>query len=206
MKHFEIKANLRTDLGKKASKQIRKSDNIPCVIYGGETNVHFYTNQADVRKFIYTPDVMFADINVDGKVYISMVKDIQFHPVSDKIIHIDFYEVHAEKPVKISIPMKIVGNSPGVKAGGKLKQNVKRIAIRGLMNDIPDFFEISISSLKIGQAIKVKDLKSDKLEFIDSKSNILVSVISTRGAAADAQAEADEDAAAAASAAAESAE
>lgn len=198
MKHFEIKASLRTDLGKKASKQIRKDNNIPCVIYGGENVVHFYTNQADVRKFIYTPDVMFADINVDGKSYISLVKDIQFHPVSDKIIHIDFYEVHPEKPVKIKIPMKIVGNSPGVKAGGKLKQNVKRLSVKGLMNDIPDFFEVSISSLRIGQSIKVKDLKSDKLEFIDPKANILVTVISTRGAAADAAAEADEDAAAAA--------
>jgi large subunit ribosomal protein L25 len=196
MKHFEIKANLRTDLGKKASKQIRKDDNIPCVIYGGENNVHFYTNQADVRKFIYTPEVMFADIKVDGKSFISLVKDIQFHPVSDKIIHIDFYEVHPEKPVKIKIPMKIVGNSPGVKAGGKLKQNVKRLTVKGLMNDIPDFFEVSISSLRIGQAIKVKDLKSDKLEFIDPKANILVTVVSTRGAAADAEAEASEDAAA----------
>lgn len=206
MKHFEINANLRTDLGKKASKQIRKDNNIPCVIYGGENVVHFYTNQADVRKFIYTPDVMFADIKVDGKSFISLVKDIQFHPVSDKIIHIDFYEVHPEKPVKIKIPMKIVGNSPGVKSGGKLKQNVKRLYVKGLINDIPDFFEVSISTLKIGQAIKVKDLKSEKLEFIDPKANILVTVVSTRGAAADAQAEADEDAAAAASAAAESAE
>ncbi|MDD3686468.1 MAG: 50S ribosomal protein L25/general stress protein Ctc [Bacteroidales bacterium] len=184
MKHFEIKANLRTDLGKKASKQIRKGDNIPCVIYGGENVVHFYTNQADVRKFIYTPEVMFADIDVDGKKYVSMVKDIQFHPVSDKIIHIDFYEVNPEKPVKIKIPMKVVGNSPGVKAGGKLKQNVKRLAVKGLMNDIPDFFEVSINTLKIGQAIKVKDLKSDKLEFVDPKANILVTVVSTRGAAA----------------------
>jgi large subunit ribosomal protein L25 len=206
MKHFEIKANLRTDLGKKASKQIRKDNSIPCVIYGGENVVHFHTNQADVRKFIYTPEVMFADINVDGKKYVAMVKDIQFHPVSDKIIHIDFYEVNPEKPVKIKIPMKIVGNSPGVKSGGKLKQNVKRLAVKGLMNDIPDFFEVSISSLKIGQAIKVKDLKSEKLEFIDPKANILVTVVSTRGAAADAQAEADEDAAAAAAAAAEAAE
>jgi large subunit ribosomal protein L25 len=184
MKHFEIKANLRTDLGKKASKQIRKGDNIPCVIYGGENVVHFYTNQADVRKFIYTPEVMFADIDVDGKKYVSMVKDIQFHPVSDKIIHIDFYEVNPEKPVKIKIPMKVIGNSPGVKAGGKLKQNVKRLAVKGLMNDIPDFFEVSINTLKIGQAIKVKDLKSDKLEFVDPKANILVTVVSTRGAAA----------------------
>jgi large subunit ribosomal protein L25 len=206
MKHFEIQANLRTDLGKKASKQIRKGNNIPCVIYGGENVVHFYTNQADVRKFIYTAEVMFADINVDGKKYVSMIKDIQFHPVSDKIVHIDFYEVNPEKPLKIKIPMKIVGNSPGVKSGGKLKQNVKRLAVKGLMNDIPDFFEVSISSLRIGQAIKVKDLKSDKLEFVDPKANILVSVVSTRGAAADAIAEAEDDAADAASAAAEAAE
>lgn len=183
MKHFEIKGTLRTDLGKKASKTVRKGNDIPCVLYGGENNVHFCTAQADVRKFIYTPEVMFADIAIDGKNYVSMVKDIQFHPVSDKVIHIDFLEIHADKLVKIKIPLKFVGNSPGVKAGGKLKQNIKKLTVKGLMNNIPDFYEVDISSLKIGQSIKIKDLKTANLEFVDSKSNIIVSVITTRVAA-----------------------
>jgi large subunit ribosomal protein L25 len=183
MKHFEINASLRTDVGKKASKKVRKEKAIPCVIYGGEKNIHFYTPQTEVRKFVYTPEVMFADIKIDGKTYTTMVKDLQFHPVSDSILHIDFYEINPNKPVKIKIPIKIVGLSPGVKSGGKLKQIIKRLTVKGLMNDIPDFFEVSISKLKINQAIKIKDLVSDKLEFVDSKANIIVTVTSTRGVA-----------------------
>ncbi len=195
MKHFEINATLRTDVGKKASKKVRKDQAIPCVIYGGEENVHFYTLQSDVRKFVYTPEVMFADIKIEGKTYTTMVKEIQFHPVSDSIMHIDFYEINPEKPIKIKIPVKIVGLSPGVKSGGKLKQIIKRLTVKGLMNDIPDFFEVSISKLKINQAIKVKDLVSDKLEFVDPKANIIVTVTSTRGVAIVEEEEEDESAA-----------
>ena len=188
MKHFEINASLRSDVGKKSSKKLRRENIIPCVIYGGEKTTHFSVLQSEVRKFIYTPEVMFADINIDGKKYVSIVKDIQFHPVSDKVIHIDFYEVHPEKALKIRIPLKVVGNCPGVKAGGKLKQNFSKLTVKGLMNSIPDVYEVNISSLNIGQSIKVKDLVSDTLEFVDTKSNIVVTVLSTRGAAGDAEA------------------
>lgn len=183
MKHFEINAEMRTDVGKKASKKIRRENSIPCVIYGGENNIHFFTPQTEVRKFVYSPEVMFADIKVAGKTFTTMVKDIQFHPVSDKILHIDFYEIHPDKPVKIQVPIKVTGSSPGVKSGGKLKQNFKRLTVRGLMNDIPDTFEISISNLRVNQTIKIKDLVSDKLEFIDPKANIVLTVTSTRGVA-----------------------
>jgi len=184
MKHFEINASLRTEVGKKATKKVRSEKLIPCVIYGGESTVHFLVSQSDVRKFVYTPEVMFADIKLEGKTYTAVVKDIQFHKISDIINHIDFYEVNPEKPLKMKIPIKIVGNSPGVKAGGKVKQVVKRVYIKGLMNDIPDFYEVSISTLEIGESVKIKDLTSDKLEFIDPKTNIVVSVISTRGVVA----------------------
>ncbi|MDR2009239.1 MAG: 50S ribosomal protein L25/general stress protein Ctc [Bacteroidales bacterium] len=183
MKHFEVNANLRTDLGKKATKKVRKDENIPCVIYGGEENVHFYTSQSAVRKLIYTPDVMFADIIIDGKKHVSIVKDIQFHPVSDKILHIDFYEVKTDKPIKIGIPMKVTGSSPGVKAGGKLKQNVRKINVKGLMDDIPEYFNVDISNLRIGQSIRIKDLSSDILEFTDPKNSVVMMVASARGVA-----------------------
>lgn len=181
MKHFEINATLRTDVGKKASKLIRRDEKIPCVIYGGEKTLHFYTSQSDVRKFVYTPEVMFADIKLDGKQYPAIIKDIQFHPVSDKIIHIDFFELNEAKPLKIQIPLLITGSSLGVKAGGKLKQNMRKITVKGLMNEIPDKMEIDISELNIGDSIRIKDLKSDKLEFVDTKTNIVVTIISMRG-------------------------
>jgi len=184
MKHFEISASVRNEIGKKASKKIRKDDNIPCVLYGGEKTIHFYTSQSAVRKFVYTPEVMFADIKLDGKSYYAMVQDIQFHKITDKIIHMDFYEIHDTKPVKIKIPVLITGSSPGVKAGGKLKQNLRKIAVKALMKDIPDKIDIDISALNIGDSIRVKDLKSEVLDFIDTKTSVIVSVITMRGASA----------------------
>ncbi|MDD2636069.1 MAG: 50S ribosomal protein L25/general stress protein Ctc [Bacteroidales bacterium] len=189
MKHFEVKANLRTDLGKKATKAIRKADNVPCVIYGREEVVHFYTSKSAVRKLIYTPEVMFADINIDGKVKYAMTKDIQFHPVSDEILHIDFYEVDNKKPITIQIPIIIEGDSPGVRAGGKLKLNNRKITVRAIMENVPDGFSIDISKLNIGDAIKVKELKSDKLEFVDPKSKVVVMVTTARSATAEEEAE-----------------
>lgn len=185
MKHFEVEASLRTDLGKKATKKIRKEGNIPCVIYGKNEVVHFHTAQSAVRKLIYTPEVMFADIKIDGKVKTATVKDIQFHPVSDLILHIDFYEVDDNTPIKIQIPIVVKGNSPGVKAGGKLKLNSRKITVKGLMSDIPDTFTVDITPLNIGDAIRIKNLKSDTLEFIDPKSNVVVIVASARGVAAE---------------------
>jgi large subunit ribosomal protein L25 len=184
MKHFEINATLRTDVGKKASKKIRKEEKIPCVIYGGEKTLHFYTSQSDVRKFIYTPEVMFANINLEGKSYPPIVKENQFHPISDKNNHLDFYELNDAKPLKIQIPLLITGSSPGVKAGGKLKQNMRKVTVKGLMNDIPDKVEINISELNIGDSIRIRDLKSDKLEFVDTKTNIVVTIITMRGVTA----------------------
>ncbi|MDD4150678.1 MAG: 50S ribosomal protein L25/general stress protein Ctc [Bacteroidales bacterium] len=180
MKHFEVIANLRTDLGKKATKKIRKEGNIPCVIYGKNDVMHFSTAQSAVRKLIYTPAVMFADINIDGKVKSATIKDIQFHPVSDEILHIDFYEVNEKDPIKINIPIVVEGNSPGVKAGGKLSLNNRRISVKGIMENIPDNFTINISKLNIGDSIKIKDLKSDTLEFTDPKSNIVIMVATAR--------------------------
>lgn len=185
MKHFEIKANLRDDFGKKASKALRKENKIPCVLYGGNETIHFETTQADVRKFIYTPEVMFADIVIEGKTYYSILKDIQFNPVSDKIVHLDFYEITPDKVIKIAIPIKIEGTSIGVKAGGKLKQNFRKLTVKGLMNNIPDYFPVDISQLSIGQSIRIKELVSDTLEFVDSPNNILVTILSSRTSTAE---------------------
>ncbi len=193
MKHFEVKANLRTDLGKKATKRIRKEDNIPCVMYGKDEVIHFYTSQSAVRKLVYTPAIMFADINIDGKIRPTTIKDIQFHPVTDQILHIDFYEVNEKKPIKIHIPIVIEGNSPGVKAGGRLKLASRKITVKALMDDIPDTFTVDISELNIGDGIRIKDLESDKLNFIDPKSNLVVMVASARGAAADEEDEEGEE-------------
>jgi len=185
MKHFELKAELRSEIGKKATKKLRKEDGIPCVIYGAAETVHIITTQSDVRKLIYTPEVMFADININGKIYTAIVKDVQYHPVSDKILHIDFYELKENKAIKIAIPLKLTGSSVGVKAGGKLKQNIRKITIKSTMENIPECYFVDISELKIGDSIRIKDLSSETLEFADAKTTVIATVISTRAAASE---------------------
>lgn len=185
MKHFEVKGTVRTEFGKKAAKQIKRSNNIPCVVYGIDQTTHLTVASADVRNLIFTPDVMFADLNIDGKVRPTLLKEIQFDPISDQVIHIDFYEVDPSKPVKVRIPLKLVGNSAGVKAGGKLKHSLKKIAIKGMMEDIPNVYEVNIEDLKLGETIRIKDLKSDKLEFTENGSTLIASVMIARGASSD---------------------
>ena len=128
---------------------------------------------------------MFADLDLDGKKRITLLKEIQFDPISDQVIHIDFYEVDPAKPVKVRIPLKLVGNSAGVKAGGKLKHSLKKIAIKGMIEDIPNVYEVNIEDLKLGETIRIKDLKSDKLEFTENGSTLIASVMIARGASSD---------------------
>ncbi len=182
MKHFELNGTPRTEFGKKAAKAIKRSNNIPCVVYGLTETLHFTVANSDVRNLIFTPEVMFADLTIDGAKKITLVKDIQFDPLSDAVTHIDFYEVNPEKPVKVRIPLKLVGNSVGVKAGGKLKQSLKKISLKGMMEDIPNVFEVNINDLKLGETYRVKDMQSDKLEFTDPQNTMIVSVIAARGA------------------------
>ena len=185
MKHFKVEAFLREDLGKKATKKIRKEGNIPCVIYGAEKNIHFYTSLSAVRKLIYTPEVMFANIELNKQVKIATIQEIQFHPVSDDILHIDFYELDTNKPVVMPVPIRTTGNAEGVKAGGKLMVDIRKVTVKAMMNDMPEFYEIDITALEIGDSVKVKDLDEDKLEFTDTPTNVIVMVSSARGVMAE---------------------
>lgn len=192
MKHIELRAAMRTATGKKATKALRRENGIPAVIYGNSETIHINTKQSDVRKLIYTPEVMFADVLIDGKKYTTLVKEVQYHPVTDKILHIDFYEVTSEKPINVAIPLKLEGSSAGVKIGGKLKQNMRKISIKAEMDKLPDYFAVDITNLNIGQSLRVRDLQSDSLEFVDSPATIIASVVSSRGTAAVAEGTSEE--------------
>jgi large subunit ribosomal protein L25 len=195
MKILEISAKLRTETGKAGSKQLRKSDNVPCIIYGGESNINFYAHRNAFKELIYTPDAHIVHLDIEGKKIKAVLKDIQFHPVSDAILHIDFIEVPDSKPIIINIPIKVVGDSPGVKAGGKLRIKSRNLKVKGLLNDIPEFLVVDISQLKIGHSIKVGDLSYDKIELLDSKTHLILTVATTRGVAKDEIAEGEEPAA-----------
>jgi large subunit ribosomal protein L25 len=180
MKTIEINGSFRKELGKKSSKELRKANNVPCVIYGGKENIHFYTHENNFKNLIYTPDAHLVNLKIEGKEYNAVLKDIQFHPVSDRIIHIDFTEVATNKPVMINVPIKVSGDSVGIKAGGKLRIRRRSLLVKGFTNDIPEFLPIDITEVKIHQSIKVGELSFDKIELLDPKKSMVLAVATSR--------------------------
>ena len=180
MKTIEINGSLRKELGKKSSRDLRKSENVPCVIYGGKENVHFSTHENNFTKLVYTPDAHLVKLNIDGKAYEVVLKDMQFHPVTDKIIHADFTEISENKPIVIGIPIKVSGDSVGVKAGGKLRIRRRSLLVKGFANDIPEFLPIDITELKIHDSVKVSDLSFDKIELTDPKKSMVLTIGTSR--------------------------
>jgi large subunit ribosomal protein L25 len=183
MKTIEIKGSLRTELGKKSSKQIRKAEGVPCVIYGKEKNIHFHAQELAFKNLVYTHEAHLVDLNLDGKIYKVVLKDMQFHPVSDKIQHADFVEIFDDKPVVISVPIQITGDSVGVIAGGKLSIKKRNLKVKGLPKNLPEFISVDITDLKIHDGVKVSDLKMDKIEFLDMKKALVVTIATSRVAA-----------------------
>ena len=193
MKEVAVNGQLRSELGKKATKAVRKAGMIPCVLYGGDDVLHFTTSLADVRGLIYSPDFQIAEIRVDGKTYRSLLKDVQFHPVSDEVVHIDFLRLIEGTPVKVELPLRFHGISPGVKSGGKLIQKVRRIKVKALPEALTDELRLDISSIKMNQSIRVRDIRiAEGMEILNSPGIPVVSVEmprALRGAAAVAEEE-----------------
>ena len=180
MKTIEIKAVSRNQFGKKSSNALRAQDNVPCVMYGGKENLHFSAHENVFRGLVYTPDVFLVNLVVDGNEYKAIMKDLQFHPVTDKLLHIDFIQVTEDKPVVVDIPIRITGESAGVKAGGRLNLKRRTLKVRGMIKDIPEHLTIDITPLEIGQSIKIGDLTYEKLEIIDNKRAMIVGVAVSR--------------------------
>lgn len=183
MKTIEIKGSFRTELGKKSSKQSRKAGNVPCVIYGKEENIHFHAPELSFKNLVYTPEAHLVKLNIDNKEFNVVLKDMQFHPVSDKILHADFVEIFDNKPVVIGIPIKITGDSVGVIAGGKLSIKRRNLKVKGLPKDLPEHLTIDITNLKIHEGVKVGDLSFDKIELLDPKKSMVLTIATSRVAA-----------------------
>lgn len=189
MKTILLKGEMRSGNGTSDAKALRNAGKVPCVMYGAGENVHFAVYQADFKNLVYTPNVYKVRIDLDGKSYDAILQDMQFHPVSEAILHADFMAVDADRAVVMDIPVRVVGNSPGVRAGGKLVKKINRLRVRGLLANLPDYIDVSIDTLEIGQSAKVKDLTPGNFEILDAKENAIVSVKTTRAlmqAAADA--------------------
>jgi len=183
MKSVSITGIARVDLGKKFAKQLRKKDNVPCVIYGGTENpLHFYAHENEFRKIVYTPDVYLIDITINDETIRATMGDIQFHPVTDKILHIDFLKIFDDKKVRINIPVSITGNSIGVRNGGRLTLNMRGLLVEALSNNLPEKITIDITGLKIGDSFRVSDLSIDNLSLLNNTNDVIVAVKTARAA------------------------
>ena len=185
MKSITIKGSQRESVGKVATKAIRNAGKVPCVLYGGDKPLHFSADEIAFKNLVYTPNAHTVVIDLEGgKKINAILQDIQFHPVSDKILHIDFYQLFDDKAVTMKIPVRLIGNSPGVRNGGRLLFRKRKLDIRAIPSKLPDFFDIDISKLKIGGNIAVSSLLNDDFTILHPETTVVVQVKMARTAVA----------------------
>ncbi len=180
MKTLAISANLRKGTGKADSKALRNQGNVPCVLYGGEKQVCFYAHENDFRNLVYTPDVFIIEIDIKGEKYKAVMQDLQFHPVTDNLLHIDFLEVFDDKEVTVTIPVHLTGNSVGIRNGGILSFRRRKIITRAIPGNLPDYIEVDIEDIGIGQSVYIKDLRVDEYTFLSPDNAVVVGVRTAR--------------------------
>jgi large subunit ribosomal protein L25 len=180
MQTVSLSGSLRGNVGKKDAKALRMKGQVPCVLYGGEKQLHFYLDERDFSKIVYTPETYLVKIKLGEDEIETLLQDIQYHPVTDKILHADFMEVFTDKPIRVAIPVHPVGDSPGVIKGGSLNLILRKLVVRGFAKDIPDGIDIDISELDIGDSVTIGDLKVENLSFIDPPHTVVLSVKVTR--------------------------
>jgi large subunit ribosomal protein L25 len=180
MKTLAINVKERQNVGKTNTRALRNQGNVPCVLYGGEKQVTFYAHENDFRKLVYTPDTFLVELSIDGTITKAIMQDIQFHPVTDKILHIDFLEVFDNKPITVSIPVNLNGSSIGVKNGGNLMFRRSKIITKGLVADLPNSIELNIEHLNIGMFTYIKDISIEGCELVAPGNSVVVGVKTAR--------------------------
>jgi large subunit ribosomal protein L25 len=180
MKSIAISGSPRENVGKRDAKELRYQSMVPAVLYGGPTQTHFAVSAADLKAVVYTPVVHFIDLQIAGVTSQAIIKDLQFHPLTEQIIHVDFLLLDEKKPVTIEIPIKLTGSSPGVKSGGKLVQKLRKLRIKALPKDHLDAIEVSIEGLEVGKSVKVAEISVPKLTITNAKEDTIVSVTTSR--------------------------
>ena len=182
MKTLAINVKERGNVGKTNTRALRNQGNVPCVLYGGEKQVTFYAHENDFRKLVYTPDTFVVELDIDGTVTKAIMQDIQFHPVTDKILHIDFLEIFDNKAITVSIPVILNGTAIGVKNGGNLMFRRPKIITKGLVANLPDAIELNIEHLKIGMFTYIKDITIEGCELVAPGNSVVVGVKTARAA------------------------
>lgn len=186
MKTVSLSGSLRASVGKKDARKNRRAFNVPCVMYGGKEQVHFVADEKTLMKIIHTPVAHIINLEVAGKTYNTIVQDVQYHPVTDRMMHADFLQILPGKAVTIGVPIVVTGTAPGVLRGGKLVKKMRKLIVRAEMENLPDDVTVSIDNLEIGDSIKVSDLSLDKVAFLDVASNVVVGVRTARTVVEDA--------------------
>ena len=191
MKSITINGSQRESVGKKATKALRNAGQVPCVIYGGDKPLHFSSPELAFSKLVYTPNAHTVVITLDnGEKYNAVMQDIQFHPVTDRIIHVDFYQIFENKQITMEIPVKTVGSSKGVMNGGNLRMPYRKLKVKAIPSKLPDFIEIDITELKIGSKFYITELKNDDYKFLHPDNTVVYQVRRSRLAIVDVE---DED-------------
>jgi large subunit ribosomal protein L25 len=202
MKSVSISGSPRASVGTKDAKELRRQGMVPCVIYGGKEQIHFAAPEAAFKPLVYTAEALTVKLDVGGRTFDAIMQEAQFHKISDKLIHVDFLEIIAGKPITLSLPIKVEGNSAGVRAGGKLVKKLRFVKARGMAETLPEAVTVDISPLEIGQSIRVSDVNIEGITLLDDPNATLVMVKTTRNVAETPAAAADKKAAPAKAAAA----
>jgi large subunit ribosomal protein L25 len=194
MKSITIKGSQRESVGKVATKALRNAGKVPCVLYGGDKVLHFSADEISFKHLVYTPNVYTATIELDGgNTFKAILQDIQFHPVSDSILHVDFYQLHDDKEVTMEIPVRLIGAAPGVIAGGNLRFPNRKLKIKAIPENLPDFINADISKLKIGDKLYVTELRNDDFSIMHPDNTVVVQVRMSRLSVGDVAEDEDED-------------
>ena len=192
MKSLAISVKERENVGKSSSKALRNQGKVPCVLYGGEKQVYFSATENDLNKLVNTPDVYLLNIDIDGESFQAILQDIQFHPLTDRIIHIDFLQVFDDKEVTVNIPINFIGTPIGVRNGGNLLVRKRAIRTRAIPANLPDAIDINIEELKIGKFLYIGDIRDERYTFLAGDKSVIVGVKTARGAVEDEEEEEEE--------------
>ena len=185
MNTVSLSGSLRENVGKKDAKKQRRLGKVPCVIYGGSEQKHFTLDQLEFKPLVFTPEASVVNLTLGEKTYECILQDVQYHPVTDEILHADFLEIHSEKPVNIALPVELTGTAPGVVKGGKLRLKMRKLRVNGIIKLMPEHIVLDISKLDIGRSIKVRDINQANLTFLDPGNQVVVAVVAARGLSAE---------------------
>ena len=196
MKTVSLSGSIRKSVGKKDAVQLRNSGRVPAVLYGGDDQVHFHVDEIALEKITHNPDVFIINLDLDGTAYSAIIQEVQYHPVTDRAVHIDFLLATEDKPVSVGLPVRTQGQAAGVVAGGALRMNFRKLRMRGIASQLPDAVTIDVSEMMIGDSVRISDVNVDNAELLHPANAVILAVKTTRAAmSAAAGADAGDDAA-----------